>query len=40
MKTAFFEKKIKHQLVRAYAPAAVQPSTLLTFVYDKCDHNP
>ena len=34
------EKQVEHQLVRAYFPPAVQPSTFLTFVYDNCDHNP
>ena len=39
LKTVFSGKHVKHQLVRAYVPPAVQPSTSLTFVYDNCDHN-
>ena len=40
LETAFAEQQVQHQLVQAYVPPAVQPSTFLTFVYDNCDHNP
>ena len=40
LETAFAEKQVQHQLVQAYVPPGVQPSTFLTFVSDNCDHNP
>ena len=40
LETDFSKKHVKHQLVRAYVPPAVQPPIFRTIVYDNCDHNP